>query len=94
MSILLKHEDTVFEDQTIYATGNAYVGCTFRRCVLVVVGASNMVFDACDFQACVWHFNVVVHDDESVEAFQKLLRCARQSIPTAGSGPALSVSLN
>jgi hypothetical protein len=53
-----------------------------------------MVFDACDFQACVWHFNVVVHDAESVEAFQKLLRCARQSVPTAGSGPALSVSLN
>jgi hypothetical protein len=86
MSVLLKHENRVFEDQTVYATGNAYVGCVFRRCVLVAVSAGGMVFDECRFEACVWHLNVVVHDDETCEGAQRLLRYARQSLPAVDSG--------
>ncbi|MGE5609239.1 MAG: hypothetical protein ACM359_08290 [Bacillota bacterium] len=94
MSVLLKHENRVFEDQTVYATGNAYHGCIFRRCVLVAASVNNMVFDQCSFEACVWHLNFVVHDHETCEAAQKLLRYARQSVPTANSGLAAYHSPN
>ncbi len=86
MNVVLKHEDRVFEDQTVYATGNAYHGCVFRRCVLVAASAGNMVFDQCSFETCAWHLNFVVHDLESCEAAQKLLRHARQSVPTMDTG--------
>lgn len=94
MGVLLKHENTVFEDQTVYATGNAYVGCTFRRCVLVAVSTADMVFDKCEFETCIWHLNVVIHDHKSCAAIEKLLGFIRQSVPTAKGGPAVFVSLN
>jgi hypothetical protein len=96
MSVLLKHENTVFEDQTIYATGSAYVGCTFRRCAIVVVNTANMVFDNCGFEACIWHVNAVIHDHESCAAMEKLLGFVRQSVPTVRgkSGAAAFLSLN
>ncbi|MFI5377727.1 MAG: hypothetical protein ACHRHE_00355 [Tepidisphaerales bacterium] len=88
MSVLLKHENRVFEDQTVYATGNAYHACVFRRCVFVAASPGNMVFDECVFDACAWHLNFVVHDLETCEAAQKLLRYARQSVPTVQNGMA------
>lgn len=94
MGVLLKHENTIFEDQTIYATGNAYVNCTFRRCVLVVVSSAEMIFDQCQFQACAWHLNLVVHDHKSCAALETLLGLARQSVPTAAGGPPVSANLN
>jgi hypothetical protein len=61
MSVLLAHREVVFEDATVYVTGHAYLGCTFRRCTLVYNGGAGN-FERCRFEGCVWHVNMVVHD--------------------------------
>lgn len=82
MNLLLRHDNVVFQDQAVYTSGNAYVGCTFRRCTMVAVGLGNAVFDHCNFEACTWHINVIVHDAQSCEALQQLLNVARRCVPT------------
>ena len=35
---LLRHDDVVFDDQTVYSSGHAYFGCEFHRCTIVNTG--------------------------------------------------------
>jgi hypothetical protein len=68
MAALLFHENRIFEDQTIYLAGNAYYGCTFRRCTLVIREAP-MSMDTCTCDGCIWHIDMLVHDLASWERF-------------------------
>jgi hypothetical protein len=68
MAVLLKHEDVVFDDETIYSSGNAYKRCTFNRCVIVVRDTPG-VFEDCGFSGCIWHVDILVHDSDQWDAF-------------------------
>jgi hypothetical protein len=57
---LIKRTDIVFEDETIYLTGHAYIRCTFRRCTFVIRGLPFALI-GCSFQRpCQWEFNFVL----------------------------------
>ena len=68
MGTLLLHHDKVFEDQTLYLTGNAYIGCTFKRCALVLKGVVAQI-ERCAFESCIWHLDFVVHDSDKLNQF-------------------------
>ena len=34
--LLTKHENQTFQNQTIYLSGQAFIGCTFQQCTLVL----------------------------------------------------------
>lgn len=71
MSVLLVHENVIFEDATVYLTGNAYFDCTFRRCTLIVREPA-MVLTGCEFDSsCIWHIDMIIHDHEMWAAFLK-----------------------
>jgi hypothetical protein len=49
--LLTKHEDQVFADQTIFATGQAFIRCQFVRCSVVVTG-NPLILEGCSFNSC------------------------------------------
>lgn len=82
MPILLRHNDTVFEDRTVYATGNAYLKCNFRRCTVVFKGLP-FLFDTCIFSGCIWHIDVLLHDrEQTTELMQFVSDLVTKSLPT------------
>ena len=34
--LLTKHENQTFQNQTIYLSGQAFIGCTFQQCTLIL----------------------------------------------------------
>ena len=72
MAVVLVHEGKVFEDQTVYLSGNAYFDCSFSRCVLVFRGDAGPI-TGCSFQSCVWHLDMVVSDHQAWEEFLTVL---------------------
>ena len=68
MATLVLHQDKVFEDQTVYLTGSAYVGCTFRRCALVLKGVAAQI-ERCTCESCIWHLDFVAHDSDKWNQF-------------------------
>lgn len=81
--MLLMHEDTVYEDDTIYARGHYYVNCRFERCTIVLRDGSGG-FKGCLFVACVWHLDYVLHDRQQFKALQPLLALMSKSLLSAG----------
>jgi hypothetical protein len=68
MATLLAHRDVVFEHETVYLAGNAYIGCTFRCCTMIArEGPTHL--DRCIFDSCVWHLDLIVHDAHAWEEF-------------------------
>ena len=65
---VLPHNGVVFEDATVYVTGHSYTDCTFRRCTMIYMGGVT-VMNACKFDGCVWHLNVLVHDSDDWDEF-------------------------
>jgi len=61
VTTFLIHEGRTFEDQTIYITGNAYIGCTFKRCTLVYAGLPYRIVDS-QAIACNLQLSWLVHD--------------------------------
>ena len=57
----LFHENKVFEDQTVYLSGNSYFDCEFRRCVFIFRGDYGPLSN-CKFDSCIWHLDFLVHD--------------------------------
>jgi hypothetical protein len=95
---LLTHKDAVFDDAVVYATGNAYMGCEFNRCVFVFKGFPTY-FHTCKFDGCVWHIDLVIHDLEQFKIVFEFLQnvigssvprltADSPSLPTEGSPPA------
>ena len=88
MATLLLHDNVEFDDQVVYAAGNAYTNCEFRRCTIIVMGNPSH-FEHCSFTSCIWHINIVIHDSESLAAFLSLAQdTIGRSLPHAPSSPA------
>ncbi len=84
---LLRHDGVIFEDQTVYLTGNAYFNCEFKRCAFVVVGTPFSVLNGCKLEGCIWHLNVVLHDQQQAMGFVEFLKnVVQRSVPTSESG--------
>jgi hypothetical protein len=73
MPVILRHDNVTFEDQTIYLTGSAYIGCTFRRCTLVLMGFPPPMLDNCTIDSCVFHLNLVISDVDQANELRKVL---------------------
>jgi hypothetical protein len=78
---LLRHDNVKFLDQTIYFTGNAFFGCEFHKCTIIVKGLP-YYYQNCKFNGCVWHIDVVLHDREQALGLQKFIGDSiAQSLP-------------
>jgi hypothetical protein len=82
MTVLLRHDSIVFEDRTVYVSGNAYFDCSFTRCTMVV-RESPCYLEKCVFEGCVWHIDMLIHDPEQVVGLMGLLENVRNSIPAS-----------
>ena len=69
---LLRHDNAEFDDQIVYATGNAYFGCDFTRCVILLKGFP-FHFNTCKFIGCIWHIDIVIHDHGQLNALRALM---------------------
>jgi len=91
MTTLLRHDQAVFDDQTVYATGNAYLGCEFRRCTIILKGVP-FLFDTCIFDSCVWDLSLVIHCREQAAALSSFFSTTiMQSLPMTPETPPVSV---
>ena len=81
MQTLLRHDNVVFEDQTVYVTGNAYIGCEFHRCTMILKGFP-FHMESSQFHGCIWAVDFVIHDrvqlTELTKAFEQMVM---QSLP-------------
>jgi hypothetical protein len=84
MANVLLHDDLVIEDQVVYVTGHAYRKCKFNRCTFYLRDLSG-VFDHCDFNSCVWHLDLLLHDRDQVPALEQVVGIVRFSL-NAGPG--------
>ena len=57
--LLTKHENQTFQNQTVYISGQAFVGCTFIGCTLVL-RETVYHMDRCTFERCNWHIDRVL----------------------------------
>ncbi len=86
MPILLSHNEAIFEDQTVYLTGHAYIGCTFRRCTLVMRSAGDVILNSCHFEACVWHLDLLISDHHVWDEFGRTVApLIHQALPRTAS---------
>lgn len=89
---LLRHDQVIYEDQTVILTGQAFFGCEFHRCVLVLAGFPTHV-EHCELDSCIWHINMVIHDPAQLSNLMETLTLARPGLPKlpvdpmAGTGP-------
>ncbi len=86
MMALLRHDNVGYEDQTVYVTGNAFFGCQFVRCVLVLRGVP-FHLEKCSFVDCMWHLDVAIHDREQLNVLLEFLQGARESLPRLPDQP-------
>ena len=54
--LLTKHEGVTFQNQTIYLSGQAFIGCTFQQCTLILRDTVYHI-DRCTFERCNWHID-------------------------------------
>ena len=79
--LLTKHENQVFQNQTIYISGQAFVGCTFTGCTLVL-RESVYHMDRCTFERCNWHIDRVLMwgNMESIRELKTLITMVEQAL--------------
>ena len=57
--LLTKHEKVTFRNQTVYISGQAFVGCSFIDCTLILRETIYYLQD-CTFDRCNWHVDWVL----------------------------------
>ena len=57
--LLTKHENVTFTNQTIYISGQAFIGCTFQGCTLIL-RETIYHLQNCTFERCNWHVDWVL----------------------------------
>jgi len=83
MITMLLHRNVVFEDETVYLAANAYFGCTFRRCVLIMRESVSHL-EQCTFDSCIWHLDLLAHDQATWDEFLRTVApMIAQSLPRA-----------
>ena len=102
--LLTKHENQTFQNQTIYLSGQAFIGCTFQQCTLILRETVYHI-DRCTFERCNWHIDRVLmwgneeaikelrnadHDDGNGACAAQCLARWRQRYPADHIADALS----
>jgi hypothetical protein len=57
--LLTKHEKVTFRNQTVYISAQAFVGCSFTDCTLILRETIYYLQD-CTFDRCNWHVDWVL----------------------------------
>ncbi|MGA2581722.1 MAG: hypothetical protein ABSG31_00480 [Tepidisphaeraceae bacterium] len=57
--LITKHEGVVFQNQTVYISGQAFVRCSFISCTLIL-RETVYHLEACTFERCNWHVDWVL----------------------------------
>lgn len=87
--VLLRHANMNFRDQVVYLTGHAYERCQFTRCTFVVQGTGETALIDCTFVGCVWHLDVMFHDQTQLEELERtFIPMMRASVPMVAPEPA------
>lgn len=78
--LLTKHEGVSFENQTVYISGQAFIGCTFRGCTLVL-RETIYHLEKCTFERCNWHVDWVLlwGAPESIREIKSLVAMIEQA---------------
>jgi uncharacterized C2H2 Zn-finger protein len=53
---LMTFEKQNFQNETVELDGHTFVNCTFRRCVMVFSGTTEMSLTGCRFEEVEWEF--------------------------------------
>jgi len=57
--LMTKHENETFQNQTVYLSGQAFIGCKFIACTLILRELLCHL-DNCGFDRCNWHIDRMV----------------------------------
>ena len=89
--LLTKHENETFLNQTVYISGQAFIGCTFTACTLVL-RETLYHLDQCTFERCNWHVDWVLmwgspESIREIKALVAMIEQAQQQALAAGNLP-------
>ncbi len=72
--LLNKHENKIFESQTVFLSGNAFNNCTFKNCTLFVTN-SPVAMNGCHIANCNWHldYDIMWGNPATIKNLQSLL---------------------
>ena len=78
--LLTKHEAETFVNQTVYISGQAFIGCTFTACTLVL-RETVYHLDKCTFERCNRHVDWVLlwGSPESIREIKALIAMIEQA---------------
>ncbi|HEX8323633.1 MAG TPA: hypothetical protein VF595_06935 [Tepidisphaeraceae bacterium] len=78
--LLTKHEGESFANQTVYISGQAFIGCSFTACTLVL-RETVYHLDRCSFERCNWHVDWVLlwGSPESIKEIKALIAMIEQA---------------
>lgn len=78
--LLTKHENQTFTNQTVYISGQAFIGCTFTGCTLVL-RETIYHLQNCTFERCNWHVDWVLMwgSPESLREIKALVNLIEQA---------------
>ncbi|MDB5327974.1 MAG: hypothetical protein JWM57_3543 [Phycisphaerales bacterium] len=78
--LLTKHEGEFFTNQTVYISGQAFIGCSFTACTLVL-RETVYHLDKCTFERCNWHVDWVLlwGSPESIKEIKALIAMIEQA---------------
>lgn len=78
--LLTKHENQTFINQTVYISGQAFIGCTFTACTLIL-RETVYHLQNCTFERCNWHVDWVLMwgSPESLREIKALVSLIEQA---------------
>ena len=78
--LLTKHENVTFTNQTVYISGQAFIGCTFQACTLIL-RETIYHLQNCTFERCNWHVDWVLMwgSPESIKEIKALVNLIEQA---------------
>ena len=87
--LLTKHEGESFANQTVYISGQAFIGCTFTACTLVL-RETVYHLDRCTFERCNWHVDWVLlwgspESTREIKALIAMIEQAQGTLPPPGA---------
>lgn len=87
--LLTKHEGETFTNQTVYISGQAFIGCSFTACTLVL-RETVYHLDKCTFERCNWHVDWVLlwGSPESIKEIKALIAMIEQAQVQLPADPA------
>ena len=94
--LLTKHEGEAFTNQTVYISGQAFIGCSFTACTLVL-RETVYHLDRCTFERCNWHVDWVLlwgspDSIREIKALIAMIESAQSSLPAPDASNTTPVS--